>query len=82
MTDRAKEFLNHWESEHVRAVQHARKRDEAECLARECLADANRAGITEQDLEDAADGDLVRNMLEALEAAADDEMSRGLRRDK
>jgi hypothetical protein len=33
MSDRAKEFLDHWESEHVRTVQHAQKRDEAGRLA-------------------------------------------------
>jgi hypothetical protein len=82
MSDRAKEFLDHWESEHVRTVQHAQKRDEAGRLARESLADAKRAGISEKDLEDAADGDLFGNMLEALEAAANEQMGPALRGNK
>lgn len=81
MTDRAKEFLDHWESEHVNVVPHAQKRDEAEQLVRGCLADAKRAGISEQDLEDAADGDLLDSMLKALQFAEDMEMERILGRD-
>jgi hypothetical protein len=35
------------------------------------VKDATRAGISEQELEDAVGGDLVSNMLEALDAAAE-----------
>ena len=70
MSDRAREFVDHWESEHVEAVTHSEKRKEAERLASQCREDAARAGISERDLEDAVGGDLISNMLEALEAAA------------
>jgi hypothetical protein len=70
MTDRAEEFVDHWESEHVEAVADPEKAREAERLAFLCRQDALRAGITEQDLDDAVGGDLVRNMLLALEAVA------------
>lgn len=69
LSDRAKEFLDHWEAEHVNAVPNAQKRNEAERLVKSCLADANRAGIIEQDLEEAADGNLFDNMLKALQFA-------------
>jgi hypothetical protein len=70
MTDRAIEFVDHWESEHVEAVIDSEKTKEAERLALLCRQDALRAGITEQDLEDAAGGDLIGNMLRALDAVA------------
>jgi hypothetical protein len=66
MSDRAAEFLDHWESEHVEPVPDAQKPDEAERLARECRVDAKRAGISEGDLEQAAGGNLIENMLKAL----------------
>jgi hypothetical protein len=70
MTYRAKEFLDYWESEHVEAVADSDKAKEAERLASACRQDAIRAGIGEQDLEDAVAGDLVGNMLQALRAVA------------
>jgi hypothetical protein len=70
MTYRAKEFVDYWESEHVEAVADSEKAREAERLALQCREDALRAGITEQDLEDAVGGDLIGNMLQALKAAA------------
>jgi hypothetical protein len=70
MSDRAREFIDHWESEHVEAVADPDTAREAERLASLCRRDALRAGISEQDLEDAVGGDLIGNMLQALEAAA------------
>jgi hypothetical protein len=70
MTYRAKEFLDYWESEHVEAVADSEKAQEANRLALQCREDALRAGIAEQDLEDAVGGDLVGNMLQALHAVA------------
>lgn len=69
MSDRATEFIDHWESEHVEAVEDSQKIKEAQRLAMQCREDAARAGIKEQDLDDAVEGDLVGNMLDALEAA-------------
>jgi hypothetical protein len=70
MTDRAKEFVDHWESEHVEPVANSEKDKEATRLALLCRQDALRAGIGERDLEDAVGGDLIGNMLQALDAAA------------
>jgi len=38
-------------------------------LASRCLEDAARAGISRQDLEAAAEGDLIGNMFQALDDA-------------
>jgi len=70
MTDRAKEFVDHWESEIVEPDAASAQVKAAERLASLCREDALRAGIAEQDLEDAVGGDLVGNMLQALDAAA------------
>jgi hypothetical protein len=70
MSDRAKEFVDHWESENVEPVPDSEKAKEAERLALSCREDARRAGIPEADLQEAVGGDLVGNMLQALAAAA------------
>lgn len=70
MTYRAKEFLDHWEAEHVEPVSEIRRLCEARRLALACREDAVRAGITKQDLDDAAGGDLIGNMLAALDFVA------------
>jgi hypothetical protein len=70
MNDRALEFLDHWESEHVEAVPQNQRGEEAIRLAAMCREDAIRAGVAIRDLEEVAKGDLVANMKEALEAAA------------
>ena len=77
MTDRAKEFVDHWESENVEPVAASDKVKEAERLASLCREDALRAGIAEQDLEDAVGGDLVGNMLQALDVAARRDLEAG-----
>jgi integrase len=48
----------------------ARQSREGRLLAALCRDDAVRAGISVRDLEVAAGGDLIRNMSEALDAAA------------
>jgi hypothetical protein len=68
MSDRVTEFLDHWEAEHVNSTPPEHRREEAERLARECVADARRVGIGERELEAAADGgSLLQNMLNALQ---------------
>jgi len=68
--DRALEFLDYWESEHVEAVPARQRGQEAVRLAELCRDDAVRAGIALVVLQRAANGNLVRNMLEASEAAS------------
>jgi hypothetical protein len=70
VSDRAREFLDYWESEHVHAVLARQRGHEAVQLAELCRDDAIRAGIALFDLQRAANGNLVQNMLDALEAAA------------
>ena len=57
MSDRAREFIDHWESENVEAVPESEKAEEAKRLALMCREDALRAGIVEQDPEDAVGSD-------------------------
>jgi hypothetical protein len=68
-SDRAREFLDVWEAENVERVAHSEKSKEAARLVPLCRADASRAVISEQELEDAAGGDLVAFLRDALEAA-------------
>jgi hypothetical protein len=70
VSDRALEFLDRWEADHVRAVSSSQWGREAVRLADLCREDAIRAGITWTDLQRAAKGNLVQNMLDALEAVS------------
>jgi hypothetical protein len=81
VTDRAEEFLDRWEVENVNAVAASDKAAEAERLARRCSEDAARAGISEQELEDAASTDVISYMLRALEDAAFREIEGAAKRD-
>jgi len=64
------EFVDHWEREHVRPVTPPKRADEARRLALQCRQDAAKAGINDQDLDAAVDGDLIANMVHALDAAS------------
>jgi hypothetical protein len=68
-SDRAREFLDVWEVENVERVAHSEKSKEAARLVPLCRADASRAGISERELEEAAGGDLVAFLRDALDAA-------------
>jgi hypothetical protein len=70
VNDRAIEFLDHWEAEHVEVVPAQQRGSEAVRLAELCRDDATRAGIALVDLQRAANGNLVQNMLDALQATA------------
>jgi hypothetical protein len=67
---RALEFLDRWEANHVVSVAPHRRGQEAVRLAEKCRDDAIRAGISSVDLQRAANGNLVQNMLNALEAVS------------
>jgi hypothetical protein len=64
--------LGHWEAEHVQPVPLRDREQEARQLAVLCLDDALRVGISEEDLRAAAGGDLVNNMLQALNEIGDE----------
>ena len=50
-------------------VARSDRQDQAQRLALRCREDAAKAGISGQDLEAAAEGNLIGNMLQALDAA-------------
>ena len=69
MNEQAGKFLAQWEIEHVKMVARSDRDYEAGRLAVRCLEDAARAGISSQDLQAAAEGNLIGNMLQALDDA-------------
>ena len=69
MSEQAEEFLAQWEIEHIKMVARSDREYEAGRLALRCLEDAARAGISSQDLKAAAEGNLIGNMLQALDSA-------------
>ena len=66
MSEQAEKFLAQWEIEHVKMVARSDREYEAGRLALRCLKDAARAGISSQDVEVAAEANLIGNMLQAL----------------
>ena len=69
MREQAEQFLARWQIEHVKRVARSDREYEAGRLALRCLADAARVGISSPDLEAAAEGNLIGNMLQALDDA-------------
>jgi hypothetical protein len=69
MSGQAEKFLAQWEIEHIKMVARSDREYEAGRLALRCLEDAAKAGISSQDLEAAAEGNLIGNMLQALDDA-------------
>jgi len=67
MSEQAEKFLAQWQFEHVKLVARSGREDQARRLELRCLEDAARAGISSQDLEAAAEGNLIGNMLQALD---------------
>jgi hypothetical protein len=70
MSDRAGDFLIDWFGQHVRALPSVQRVAEAVRLATDCRKAAVAAGIPLQEIRDAAGGDLIRKILEALHVAA------------
>ena len=66
MTDQAKKFLAQWEFEHITVVARSDRENQGRRLALQCREDAAKAGISSQDLEVAAGGNLIGNMLQVL----------------
>jgi len=69
MSDLAKKFLAKWEYEHIEVVARSHREKQARRLALLCREDAAKAGISEQDLEAAVEGNLIGNILQALDDA-------------
>jgi hypothetical protein len=70
MSERAREFLDHWLSDHVAAVDDTRRLRETVRLVTLCREDAIRAGLAPEELREASGGDLIGTVLVALSAAA------------
>jgi hypothetical protein len=70
MSERAREFLEHWLSDHVTAVSDEYRMRETVRLVALCREDAIRAGIVPDELRTAAGGNLIQCMLAVLSAAA------------
>jgi hypothetical protein len=70
MSERAREFLEHWLSDHVGAVAGEYRMRETVRLVALCREDAIRAGIAPDELRTAAGGNLIQCMLAALSTAA------------
>jgi hypothetical protein len=70
MSDKAGDFLIHWFAQHVRPLPPVQRLAEAVRLATDCGKDAVAAGIPLQEIRDAAGGDLIRKILEALNTPA------------
>ena len=70
MSERAREFLEHWLSGHVGAVADEYRMRETVRLVALCREDAILAGIPPDELRTAAGGNLIQSMLTALSAAA------------
>jgi hypothetical protein len=70
MSDRAGDFLIYWLAQHVRPLPAVQRLAEAVRLATECRKDVVAAGIPMQEIRDAAGGDLIRRILEALSTPA------------
>jgi hypothetical protein len=69
MSEQAQKFLAQWETEHIKVVSRSDREDEARRLVLRCREDASKAGISNQALEAAAEGNLIGNMLQALDDA-------------
>ena len=70
MSERAREFLDLWLSQHIKAVPEVQRLRETVRLAALCREDVIRAGIPMEELRAAAGDDLIRSLLAALESAA------------
>jgi len=70
MSERAREFLEHWLADHIAAVADEYRMRETVRLVAQCREDAIRAGIAPDELRAAAGGNLIQCMLAALSAAA------------
>jgi len=70
MSERARQFLDKWEADHIAAVPDVQRLREAVLLATQCRKDAVEAGIPPDEIRAAVRGDLIRHMLAVLADAA------------
>jgi hypothetical protein len=70
MSDRANLFLNDWFGGHIGPVPAGEKLGASVRLVGQLRKDATAAGIPLEEIRDAAGGDLIRKVLQALDVAA------------
>lgn len=70
MSDQAHQFLMNWFDQHIRPQPAGKRLTEAARLAVQCRIDATTAGIALQAIRDAAGGDLIRTILQAMDREA------------
>ncbi len=70
MSERARDFMNEWLGNHVGALPVVERVAASVRLAAKCRLDATKAGIPLQEIRDAAGGDVILKMLQALTVAA------------
>jgi hypothetical protein len=79
------EFVEQWISDHIQFEpfldEEGHDPRPAE-FAAQCLSDAEAAGISEEEIQAAYDGDLSGRMAEAVNASADAEVERMMSRDR
>ena len=76
MSERGIEFLNRWATENINAAPFPQENNsEVPPLAEKCIADAERAGISIQEIEEDM-GDISDFILEALDEATAQEVDR------
>src|SRR5262245_6483251 len=76
MSNRAIQFLNDWVNEHVKPIPYPAHLAEARRLAKECVADAKKQGISKKELEEDLGQGLVSELKDALDTRADEEVKR------
>ena len=76
MIESAKDFLDQWVLRHITPLSHEEDDTEAKGSARMCLADAERYGISYNELKDAAGGDLMPFMAGEIRKAVKEEVRR------
>ena len=80
MSNRAIQFLNHWATEHVNAIPYPEHLAEARRLAKECITDAKKQGISKKELDEDLLKDLVSELKDQLDTRADEEVEQMARR--
>ncbi|MGA8818903.1 MAG: hypothetical protein WB624_16520 [Xanthobacteraceae bacterium] len=70
MSDRARDFMNDWLGNHVGALPAVERVAASVRLALQCRRDATAAGIPLQEIREAAGGDVIRKILQALTVAS------------
>jgi hypothetical protein len=69
MSDRAQHFLNDWFGQHIGPIPAGERLTALVRLTAQCRRDAITAGIPLHEVRDAAGGDLIRKVLQALDIA-------------